>query len=70
MASNWKDDPKGYMNKYVRDNVLYKRINFSVNNPDEKAMYDWLCENYGSRKLSQYVKSLIAEDMKRKRNAQ
>ena len=67
MAYKWKNDPKGYMNDYVRENVKYKRINFSANNPEDMEMFEWLTENYGSRKFSQYAKQLIKEDMEKQK---
>ena len=62
----WQEKKREYMNEYITKNVLYKRINFSVNNPDDMELYEWVKkveEQIGSRKLSGYLKQLIREDM-------
>ena len=62
----WEEKKHEYMNKYITKNVLYKRINFSVNNPEDMELYEWVKqveEQIGSRKLAGYLKQLIREDM-------
>ena len=55
---------KDYINQYVQDNVVYKRVNFSRGNPDDMAMVAWLDAHKGEG-ISNYLKRLIAEDMKK-----
>ena len=68
---SWEDKKRGYMNQYVQENVLYKRINFSVNNPDDMEIWEYLKtieEEVGKRKLSTYFKKLIKNDMKKQQS--
>ena len=58
---------KDYINKYVHDNVVYKRINFSRSNPDDMAMSAWL-DAHKEEGISNYLKRLISEDMKKSQN--
>jgi hypothetical protein len=55
---------KDYINKYVQDNIVYKRINFSRSNPDDMAISAWLDAQKDGEGISNYIKRLIMQDMK------
>lgn len=54
---------RGYMNEYIKANVVYRRINFSVKNLEDMQMVQWLDSR--EEGIAQYVKGLIRQDIRR-----
>ena len=59
-------DQKEYIKEYIKDNIVYKRINFNRGDSDDMAMVAWLESR--DEKISNYLKRLISEDMKKSQN--
>lgn len=53
-----------YDTQYNREHVRRKFIPFNDQNPDDEIMLEWL-EKQGN--VTQYIKGLIQDDMKRKK---
>ena len=48
-----------YMNNYIKENVVYRRINFSRSNPEDEELLEWLDDH---KPIAQYLKQLIKKD--------
>ena len=54
-------DVKAYMNKYVSEKIIYKRVHFTKSNPGDMDLLAWLeAQQEGT---APYIKRLIREDM-------
>lgn len=58
-------DPKTYMNKYVSEKIIYKRVNFTKGKPEDDEIVVWLDAQPDG--IAPYVKRLIWRDMTMKR---
>lgn len=56
-----------YDTEYNMTNVTRKFIPFNKNNPEDVALLDWVNAK-GKGKVTEYIKSLIREDMGRIRS--
>lgn len=50
-----------YVNAYMKENVVSKKVQFSRKSPEDMALLEW-AESHGN--FSGYVKDLIREEMK------
>ena len=57
-------DQYEYIKQYQRENIRFKKMNFNLLNHDDVKIISWL-ENQPEG-VSNYLKRLVAEDMKRK----
>ena len=55
-------DKSTYDKEYAKEHIKRKHIPFNTGNPDDSEMLAWLA---GKDNVSQYVKRLVREDMKK-----
>ncbi len=55
-------DYRTYMNEYVKEKLIYKRVNFTKSNPDDMELLAWLESQ--PEKTAPYIKRLIRADMR------
>lgn len=60
-----KFDQKGYMNQYITEHIIYRRINFKAGDEKDQAMIAWIDSHKNGEGISNYIKRLISEDMKK-----
>jgi len=54
-------DYRTYMNEYVKEKLIYKRVHFTKSNPDDMELLAWLESQ--PEKAAPYIKRLIRADM-------
>lgn len=54
-------DARAYMNQYVKEKIIYKRVNFTRGKEEDEELLTWLdCQPEG---IAPYIKRLIRADM-------
>lgn len=59
-------DQKQYIKDYAKANIIYRKMNFNRLKQDDMAIVSWLDSQ--PEGVSNYLKRLIAEDIKTQRN--
>ena len=54
-------DAKKYMNKYISEKIIYKRVNFTRGKPEDEAMLEWIDQQ--PEGTAPYIRRLIKKDM-------
>jgi len=54
-------DYRAYMNEYVKEKLVYKRVHFTKSNPDDMELLAWLESQ--PEGAAPYIKRLIRADM-------
>ena len=53
-------DAKAYMNKYISEKIIYKRVNFTRGKAEDEELLAWIDAQPES--VTQYIKRLIRAD--------
>ena len=65
MAEKPEDfNQKAYVRGYIRENIVYKKLNFNRNNGADVKMVEWL--DAQPEGISNYLKRLIGDDMNKR----
>ncbi len=56
-------DARAYMNQYMKEKIIYKRVNFTKGKPEDDEMLAWI--DAQPEGTAPYIKRLIREDMER-----
>ena len=56
-------DQKEYVNEYIKTTIIYRRMSFNRNKPDDMQMVEWIDSQPGG--ASNYLKRLVRGDMER-----
>ena len=59
-----KFDQKKYVNEYIKSKIVYRKMNFNRQSPDDMAMVEWIDQQ--PEGVSNYLKGLVDGDIKRK----
>ena len=54
-------DAKTYMNKYITEKIIYKRVNFTRDKAEDEELLAWL--DAQPEGIAPYIKRLIRADM-------
>lgn len=54
-------DVKAYMNEYVKEKIIYKRVHFTKANQDDMELLEWI--EAQAEGTAPYIKRLIRADM-------
>lgn len=54
-------DQKAYMNQYITENIIYRRVNFARASKEDMELLAWLDAQPEGK--AQYIKRLIRDDM-------
>ena len=54
-------DQKAYMNQYITEKIIYRRVNFARSSEEDMLMLAWLDAQPEGK--AQYIKRLIRADM-------
>lgn len=59
-------DARAYMNQYVKEKIIYKRVNFTRGKEEDEELLAWIeAQPEGT---APYIKRLIREDMEAQKN--
>lgn len=58
-------DQKEYVNDYIKKTIVYRRMNFNRNKPDDMQMVEWI--DAQPEGASNYLKRLVQDDMSKDR---
>ena len=54
-------DPRAYMNQYVKEKIIYKRVNFTRGKEEDEELLAWI--DAQPEGTAPYIRRLIREDM-------
>ena len=54
-------DARAYMNQYVKEKIIYKRVNFTRGKAEDEELLTWL--DAQSEGIAPYISRLIRADM-------
>lgn len=59
-------DARAYMNQYVKEKIIYKRVNFTRGKEEDEELLAWIeAQPEGT---APYIRRLIREDMEAQKN--
>ena len=59
-------DARAYMNQYVKEKIIYKRVNFTRGKEEDEELLAWI--DAQPEGTAPYIRRLIREDMEAQKN--
>lgn len=59
-------DARAYMNQYVKEKIIYKRVNFTRGKEEDEELLAWI--DAQPEGTAPYIRRLIREDMESKKS--